>query len=223
MYNVLYMKKFISVLSLSVISALVLSLMSASIEPSIVTAATASDTVVVTLNVTADISISDSANVSMSQPLSSSVNTAVGTSTWNVATNNAAGYTLTVRSTSSPAMQATTTGDTIANDQTGAPATWSVSSGQAEFGYSATGTDVSTGTWGSAGSATCSATGTAHTISTTLKYKGFTTSDVTIATRSSTTTPAGVNAVLCYAVEQNGFYIPSGTYQATIVATATTL
>lgn len=217
------MKKFLHVLSLSVVSALVLSLITSTVEPAIVTAATATDNVVVTLNVTADISITDSSNVSMSQALSSSVNTAVGTSTWNVKTNSSAGYTLAVRATNTPAMLHSNLTDTIANDQTGAPATWAVSSGNAEFGYSAAGTDVPTGTWGTYGGGGCSATSTAHSISTSLKYKGLTTSDVTVATRSSTTTPSGVDATVCYAVEQNGFYIPSGTYQATVIATATTL
>jgi hypothetical protein len=56
-----------------------------------------------------------------------------------------------------------------------------------------------------------------------LKYKGFTTSPFTVASRAATTTFAGSATTVCYAAEQNNFFIPSGTYQATIVATATAL
>ncbi len=183
-------------------------------------AATASDTVVVTLNVTAGISITSPSDTSMSTDLGVAQLSAVGTTTWNVKTNSAAGYTLAVKATSSPAL-ATAGGTYFFKDyQTGAPNTWVASSSAASFGYSAFGTDVPTGTWGT-GSA-CSGTN-GHASSTTLKYKGFTTSDVTIATRSATTTISGVDASVCYYAEQNGVFAASGTYTATIVATATTL
>jgi hypothetical protein len=176
------------------------------------------DDVVVTLNVAAGISITSPSDTSMSATIGVTQNTAVATTTWNVKTNNAAGYTLTVQSSTDPAMQSGT--DSVPNDQTGAPALWSTSAGTAEFGYSANGTDVSTGTWGTG--SYCAGSGS-NSIPTGLKYKGFTTSGVTVATRSSTTTTAGIDTNICYAVEQNGFYIPSGTYTATITGTATTL
>lgn len=189
-------------------------------EPAVVGAATASDTVIVTLNVTAGISITSPADVSMSTALGVTQNSAIGTSTWNVKTNSALGYTLALRATSTPAM---TSGTNFVSDyQTGAPNTWNATPTQSYFGYSGFGTDISTGTWGT-GSA-CNGGSNANATSTTLKYKGFTTGDVTIATRSSTTTPVGVDSTICYAVEQGtASYIPSGTYQATIIATATTL
>lgn len=178
-----------------------------------------SDSVVITLTVNSEISITSPADSSMSTALGVSQNTAVGTTTWNVKTNNSAGYTLAVKSSSNnPAMQ-TGGGSTISNDQVVAPALWSVSSGNAEFGFSAFGTDTTTGTWGSG--TQCSST--TNVPSTGLKYLGLATSDVTIATRSSTTTPSGIDTTVCYAVEQNGFYVPSGTYTATVVATATAL
>lgn len=207
-------------LTLSVLLTMVAALGYIAYEPNVTNAATASDTVIVTLNVTAGISITSPADVSMSTALGVSQNSAIGTSTWNVKTNSALGYTLALRATSSPAMA---DGSLYVLDyQTGAPNTWAATSTQSYFGYSGFGTDISTGTWGT-GSA-CSGASGAHATSTTLKYKGFTTSDVTIATRSSTTTPTGVDATICYAVEQGtASYIPSGTYQATIIATATTL
>ncbi len=192
----------------------------ASLEPMYAGAqASASDTVIITLNVTAGISITSPADATMSTAVGVAQNSAVATTTWNVKTNNNLGYTLAVKATSTPAMQSST--NTIGDDQTGAPAFWSTPFGTYEFGYSAFGTDVPTGTWGTG--SLCSTTTNAHATSTTLKYKGFTTSDVTIATRSSTTTTSGVDSTVCYAVEQNNSYIPSGTYKATIVATATTI
>lgn len=215
-----YMKNFKKSLMFSIAATMIIALGYMAYEPELTRAATASDTVIVTLNVTAGISITNPADVSMSTALGVTQNSAVGTSTWNVKTNSALGYTLALRATSSPAM---TSGSNFISDyQTGSPNIWSATSTGSYFGYSGFGTDISTGTWGS-GSA-CSGGSNGNATSTTLKYKGFTTSDVTIATRSATTTPTGVDANICFAVEQgSGSYISSGTYQATIIATATTL
>jgi hypothetical protein len=212
-----YFKKSLAV---SIIAVLLLAFAYTSFEPNITHAtSTASDTVLVTLNVTEGISITSPADVSMSAALGVAQSSAVGSSTWNVKTNAANGYTLAVRATSTPALKSPT--NAILDYQTGAPNTWVATTTQAYFGYSGYGTDISTGTWGTGSS--CSGA-TQHATSTTLKYKGFTTSDVTIATRAATTTPSGVDAVICYAVEQgSAFYVPSGTYTATIIATATTL
>lgn len=181
------------------------------------------DSVVVTLDVTAGIAINSPSDVSMSRPLSMTNMTAIGTSTWNVVTNNAAGYNLTVKADTSPAMQqkvGTTT--TIADYDTVAPTVWSVSAGTAKFGFSAFGPDTSDAIWGTG--ETCSG-GAGHDPSSNLKYLGFTTStsSLAIAIRSSTTTFAGSATTVCFAVEQNSFYIPSGQYTATITATAVTI
>ncbi|MDD4804261.1 MAG: hypothetical protein PHN69_03730 [Candidatus Pacebacteria bacterium] len=182
------------------------------------------DSVVVTLDVIAGIAIDSPSDVSMSRPLSMTNMTAIGTSTWNVVTNNAAGYNLTVKADTSPAMQqnvGTTT--TIADYNTGIPTLWSVSAGTAKFGFSAFGPDTSDVTWGTG--ETCSGE-EVNDPSSSLKYLGFTTSSTSsfaIATRSSTTTFAGSATTICFAVEQNGFYIPSGQYTATITATAVTI
>lgn len=210
--------KFLSISFASLVLTAVFFAACISIEPSRLVAATATDTVIVTLDVTAGISITNAPDINMSTALGVAQNTAVGTSTWNVKTNNALGYTLAVKATATPAMVSGS--NSIADYQTSSPNTWSVTSGTAAFGYSAFGGDVPTATWGTG--STCSGA-SAHAVSTTLKYKGFTTSDVTIATKSATTTSSGVDSTVCFAVEQNNFFIPSGTYKATIVATATTL
>ncbi len=176
------------------------------------------DEVIVTLNVDAGISITSPADASMSQNLGVSANTAVASTVWNVKTNNAAGYTIAVKATTSPALRNAT--NNIA-DYTPAvaatPETWDVSN-TAEFGFSAFGTDISTGTWGT--DSDCIAG--ANVPSAGLKYRDFDTSDIQIGSRSATTTTTGIDTTVCYAVEQDGFYVPSGTYVATVVATAAT-
>lgn len=189
------------------------------LEGQSVRAATASDTVLVTLNVDAGISITSPSDVSMSQNLGVSADTAVGTAVWNVKTNNAAGYTFAVKATTSPAL---VSGSNSVADYTPAvaatPETWTVSSGAAEFGFSAFGSHISTGTWGT--DSDCLAG--ANVPSAGLKYRDFDTSDITVGSSNATTTTAGVDSTVCFAAEQDTVYIPSGVYIATIVATATT-
>jgi hypothetical protein len=197
-------------------------------EPILASGASQTNNTVVTLNVTAGVSISGATATTMSQALGITANDAIGTTTVTVITNDIGGYSLTVQATSSPAMKNTASSTmTIPDYQTGAPNTWNATSGQATFGYSAFGGDVVTGTWGTG--AVCSAASDGNATSTTLKYKGFTTSPVTVATGASTTTPSGTATNICYAVEQKNYFIgvragqTSDIYQATIQATATTI
>jgi hypothetical protein len=192
----------------------------AAIEPAVAQAVSpATDEVIVTLTVDAGISITSPADEAMSQNLGVSANSAVGDTFWNVKTNNTTGYTLSVKATTSPAMR---NGTNSINDYTpavvGTPETWSVPSGTAEFGFSAFGTHVDTGSWGT--DSDCIAG--ANVPSAALKYRDFDTSDIQIASSTATTTTTGVDATVCFAVEQDTFYVPSGTYQATIIATAAT-
>jgi hypothetical protein len=194
----------------------------AAFESSAVDAASAPDSVVVTLNVQAGITISSPDDTTMSQTIGVAADEATASTTWNVRTTNVAGYTLAVKASTDPAMQATAT--TTVPDYTPAvaatPETWSVGSGTAEFGFSAFGARVNTSTWGT--DTDCSGA-TTHEPSAGLKYRDFDTTDINVSTHTSTTTSGGDDTKVCYAVEQNGFYLPSGTYTATITATATTL
>jgi hypothetical protein len=191
-------------------------------EPERVAAASASDTVIVTLNVTAGITITSPADTTMSTALTVTQFSAVGTTTWNVKTNNTLGYTLDVKANSSPAMTSTSTATTsIIDYQSGTPNTWAATSSNAYFGFSVFGNDTPTGTWGTG--AVCSGAN-GNSTSTTLKYRGFNYSTpIIIATRNATTSTLGTDTTVCYAVDANAFFIPSGQYQATIIATATTL
>jgi hypothetical protein len=190
------------------------------LEPTISQAVT--DNVIVTQAVTSGITISDGADITMTA-LSTSQNTAVGTSSWTVVTNNALGYSLTVFASAAPALSRSGGGGNIA-DYTPAvaetPETWSVTSA-AEFGFSARGTNVNTTTYGT--DTDCLAG--ADVPSTTLKWRDFdlTGSADQIATTSSPTPIAGAASSICVGTEQAGIFAASGTYTATITGTAVAL
>lgn len=191
------------------------------IEPTI-SGAQATDNVVVTQAVTSGITISDGADITMTA-LSTTQNSAVGSASWTVTTNNNAGYSLTVYASASPALTRSGGGGNIVDytpavDET--PETWSVS-GAAEFGWSARGTNVSTGTFGT--DSDCIAG--ADVPSAGLKWQDF---DLTggadqMATVGAATSTSGATSVLCVATEQAGTFANSGTYTATITGTATAL
>ena len=183
------------------------------------TAATATDNVIVTLDVTTGITISDGLDVTMAPNIGVASDGSIGSSSWIVKTNAVNGYTLAVKASASPAL---VSGPNSFADYTegtlGVPEAWSISAGTKEFGYSAYGTDTATATWGTA--ASCGAGGIPDVLQ---KYVGFQTSDKTIATRATVTPTSGITTTICFAAAQNAIYAPSGTYTATITATATTL
>ncbi len=187
-----------------------------------ISADSANDDVVVTLNVTSGITITDGLNVTMTPSMGVASNTSIGESSWVVKTNSVTGYRLDVKASTSPALKHSNSTDSFADyseTSTGTPETWSVSSGDYEFGYSVHGDDVDSSTWG-----TGTSCGTSSTISTNnLKYVGFKTVDKTVATTNQITPVGGTQTNICFAAEQAGVYAPSGTYTATITATAVTI
>ena len=93
------------VASISILSLFSVQMMYLVIEPTLVTAATtATDDVIVTLNVTAGITISNGADATMTPNIGIGANRSVGSSSWTVATNNSAGYTLAVKASTTPAL-----------------------------------------------------------------------------------------------------------------------
>jgi hypothetical protein len=179
------------------------------------------DDVVVNQTVTTGIAISSPSDITMTA-LSTTQNTAVGSAAWTVTTNNAAGYTLTLFASSAPAMARSGGGGNIADYTPGTPETpetWSVASGAVEFGFSAFGSHVPTGTWGT--DADCIAA--ADVPSATLNWRDFdlTGSADQIATSASATSTSGTASTMCVATEQDTLFAASGTYSATITATAT--
>jgi len=173
------MKPILNIVSTTVIVSMVLVFGYMGLEPIMVSAATSN--VIVTLNVTTGISISNPPNATMSTNLGAGTSQAIATTTWAVATNNYLGYTMSIQAASSSAMQASSTATIPDWYNTSLPVVWNASS-TAAFGYSVISTsttDVASATWGS--QTNCGATSTPAA---SLKYRGFTTSPYTIATRA---------------------------------------
>jgi len=162
------------------------------------------------------ISITAASDITLT-PLSLTQSSAVGSTTWSVTTNNPAGYTLTVNASAAPALSDSGTGEAF-TDYTEAVAgvkeTWSVSNGY-EFGFSGLGLHVS-------GYGTDTDCIDAENVpSTGLLWEGFNgTTQIELA--SSTSVASGVSTSICVATEQDTLLAPSGSYSATITATATT-
>ena len=215
------------VLTASIISLLFMQMFYTLVfEPTVVTALT-TDTVVVSLNVDAGVAISDGLAATMSPNIGITQNKSIGSSSWNVTSNSATGYTLVVHANASPALVKPAgpgAADSF-NDYTPAatiPDTWGgVASSDKEFGFSARGTD-SLASFG--GATTCGNTGTGVP-DTSSKFLGFNnTTDIQIATRSTITTPSGVPTYICFAAEQgSAIYATAGQYQTTITATVATI
>ncbi len=184
-----------------------------------VKAISATNSVLVTLQVDTGISISTGANVTMSPNIGIVSNSSIGGSSWVVKTNGVNGYQLSVKASTAPALQsgANSFADYIPA-VAGTPETWTVASGNKEFGFSAYGANVSTATWG-----TGTDCGTAGNPNALLKYLNLATTDRTIATSNTVTSTSGTQTNICFAAQQNTVYAPSGTYTATITATALTL
>jgi len=163
------------------------------------------------------ISISAAPDIVM-DGLSLSQNSAVGSSTWTVITNNVGGYALSVRASAAPALVDAGTGESF-TDYTEASAgvkeTWSVTSAY-EFGFSGFGAD----TTGYGIDTNCA---DAENIpSTGLLWEGFNgLTNIQLASTSSPT--AGTDTTICVATEQDVLLTPSGSYSSTITATAVVL
>jgi hypothetical protein len=146
---------------------------------------------------------------------------AVANSSWVATTNSATGYTLAVKASTTPALKNGGT-DNFADyteASVGTPDAWGgVASGTKEFGYSAYGNNTPTATWGTALDCGNVGSGVTNALQ---KYRGFTTSDITIASLGTVTPTAGVITNICFAAQQNAVYAASGAYTATITATMT--
>ncbi|MFH0846070.1 MAG: hypothetical protein V1851_01575 [Patescibacteria group bacterium] len=184
-------------------------------EPYLVSAAEATDSVIVTQSVVAGITISSPSDITLTA-LSLTQNTAVGSAAWTVVTNNQAGYALTIKASTAPALRDSSTSETFADYTSTGKETWNVTNAY-EFGWSAYGTHVT----GHGTDTDCIAT--ADVPSATLKWEGFDgTTPIQMASSTSETSMAGTASTLCVATEQDTVFAPSGTYTATLTATATT-
>jgi hypothetical protein len=167
-------------------------------------------------NFDGSISISAPSDISLTN-LSTSQNSAVGSTTWTVFTDHYSGFTLSVSASQYDALQ-TATGTRFTDLASTTPAAWSVSNAY-KFGFSIRGTDVNTGIFGTD---TDCVNGN-DVPSATLKWRGFaSTTPIAVASTSNVTTSPGTDITMCVATQQNGVFAPSGVYTATITATAVT-
>ncbi len=166
---------------------------------------------------TAYLSISAASDISM-PALTINQDTSAASTTWTVTTDNAAGYTLDIRASASPALVDGGTGESFTDytEQTpGVKEQWSVT-GAYEFGFSAIGADT-TG-YGTDTQGDCVAG--ANVPSAELLWEGFDgTTDIEMASSSSAAL-SGAETALCVATEQNGVFAPSGNYAAALTVTA---
>ncbi|MFH1402440.1 MAG: hypothetical protein ABIG87_02325 [Patescibacteria group bacterium] len=160
--------------------------------------------------------------------LSLTQNTSVGSTTWTIITDSAAGYSATVYATVSDAcgdrdgggatdaLCDVVTAESFA-DISVSKHLWNVSNEYA-FGWSAFGNDVT----GHGTDADCMAS--YNIPSGTLLWQGFnSTTAYQIASSTARTEPSGTATTMCVATEQDTVFAPSGTYYATTTITVITL
>jgi hypothetical protein len=167
-------------------------------------------------NFDGSISISAPSDISLTN-LSTSQNSAVGSTTWTVFTDHYSGFTLSVSASQYDALR-TATSTRFTDLASTTPTFWSVSNSY-KFGFSIRGADVNTSIFGS----DTDCINTINVPSATLKWRGFaSTTPIAVASTSNVTSSPGTDITLCVATEQNGVFAPSGIYTATITATAVT-
>lgn len=145
---------------------------------------------------------------------------ATSSSTWLVTTNNPAGYTLSVKASTYPALKSGTAFFTDYGPAGPDPdLTFAVTSTSSAFGFSPEGADVIQRFKDDG--ATCN-TGSLNTVD--KCWDGFSTTTKSVATRNSSNHPSGSTTTIKYRVETGASHIQeSGDYSAIITVTAVTL
>ena len=203
----------------------------AAFEPSILMSATASDQFTISTSVTSEISFSTTAsdvNLAALPGITGGMST--GATQIVVLTNNAAGYSMTLKASSSPALQGDSQGGSV-SDYTPTVGTvpdygWSVPANTAEFGYTvsaSTTTDLDQSFLDN-GADTCN-TGSADTTGSASCWLNASTTDETIINRSSETSASGATTTIFFRLQIQSDpvpVIPEDTYTATTTLTATT-
>lgn len=165
------------------------------------------------------LSISSPSDVSLAN-IPFSGGSSQGQATWLVTTDNIAGYTLSIRATTTPALKSTS--DYFTDYPSGGTPSyaWSISSSTSAFGVSPEGVDIDQ-RYKDNGSA-CN-TGSGNTSN--ACWDGLTTSNVVISRRTSSNhSTGGSTTTVQFKAEVGTNKIQtSGNYQATIVVTAVTL
>ncbi|MEI6346147.1 MAG: hypothetical protein WCO79_02850 [bacterium] len=168
------------------------------------------------------ISITSPSGATMGAVSGFSGGTSNGSTTWTVITDNSAGYSLSVRASSAPAMLGQLNGSFIANyvPATSDPDyTFGVGSASSVFAYTPEGNHV-VQRYKDNGAACNVGSGTTADAC----WDGFSTSNVQVSGSASANMPSGTDTTLKYRVGIGASkFQDSGTYEATIIVTATTL
>lgn len=163
------------------------------------------------------LSISAASDITMSSFNGLTGGTGTGSTTWTVTTDNPAGYTLSVSSTTNPAL--TSAGSNFANytPATSDPDyTWSVASTDSEFGFTPEGPDIYP-RFKDNGSNACN-TGSSDTAD--RCWDSVLTSLKPIAYKSTGNHPSGTNTTVKVRAESGSSHIqPDGNYTATVQVT----
>ncbi len=168
------------------------------------------------------ISITAPSDVTMDAVSGFTGGTSNASTTWRVTTDNSTGYSLTVRSSTNPAMVGQLNGSFIANyTPAGADPdyTFSVGSSASAFAYTPEGDHI-VQRFKDNGSACNTGSGTVEDAC----WDGFSTSNVQVASSVNANVPSGTNTKIKFRVGLGATrFQDSGTYEATIIVTATTL
>lgn len=144
-----------------------------------------------------------------------------GSAVWTVITDNAAGYTLTIKASSSPAL---VSGDNFFTDYipvgSNPDFAWSVAAADSEFGFTPEGSDI-VQKYMDDTSTNCNA-GSSDTPN--VCWYGLSTSAETIAQSSSANHPSGTATTIKFRAESGSSHVQmEGTYTATTTVTALAL
>ena len=218
------------IILLSIVLSIAVAAIFINFEPGLISAVTTIQaTSTVTLTVDSELAMTTPGDISMTPSITLTQDTSMGTATMVVTTNDTDGYTLNIRATNSPAMRSTAdpTVDYFSNltlASTTAPQSWAQNANRYEFGYSVFGTDtdsVNPPHWNNDSEVSCGSPD-ATAISSSLNWWEASTTLILAASRTATTTQDGATTTLCVAAEQgSNVFAPSGTYEATLEATAT--
>lgn len=163
------------------------------------------------------ISISAPADLSLAGLQTTTKGQSSGSVAWTVTTDNPGGYTLAIKSATNPALRAS--GGNF-DDYTPSGAvpdyTWSISSTASEFGFSVTSADAATRYRNNA--TDC---GVGSNTSTSQCFDGLSTTNRTIASRTTSNTPTGTATTVKFQAEIGASATATaGDYSASITATA---
>jgi len=163
------------------------------------------------------ISISAPSDLALSGIQTTTGGQSSGSVTWTVTTDNTGGYTLAIKSATSPALKSGGNGiDDYAPSGAVPDYAWSVAGTTAKFGFSVTSTDAPTRYLNNG-----SACDVGAITSTSNCWDGLSTTNRTIASRTTSNTPSGTATTVKFQAEVGSTAsVTAGDYRASVTATA---